>query len=124
MVLRTRGKVVGKALVGSYEPDVRCLPEARLQEGRQGARVRALYFPGEEGGGSVKKRVVQSSAVNKPIKMWGMDTIDRCFDCGRFLGGICQETGNKIKYPISGPILSMCTLPAAVEVDNESSPAE
>ena len=112
--------MVGQALVGAAVQNVRRLPGADLPAGRQGFRLRAICLTGKERIGGMTRRVFQTTVVNKPVKMWGVDRIDRCWDCGRFLGEICHESGFTPKYPISGVIPEYCPLPNAPEEGNES----
>ena len=63
----------------------------------------------------MNKRVSQDTAVNSSDRMQGPETIDRCFKCNNYLITLCQMTGNKIKYPISGPIPVDCPLPKRPE---------
>jgi hypothetical protein len=51
--------------------------------------------------------------------MDGDKRITRCNDHDRFIGGLCQETGRKIKFPISGPIPEDCPLPKAKREEDD-----
>lgn len=109
--------MVGQALVGAAVAHVRRLPGARLPAGREGVCVRGIPVPGKAGARrkiGAKKRTFNSSATNGPVKMAGSAVITRCHDCPRFMITLCQETGRKIKYPISGGIDEQCPLPDAV----------
>lgn len=57
-----------------------------------------------------QKRVSSGSAVNGPVKRIGEAVIERCDHCPRYMVTLCQETGQKIKYPRSGPIPLDCPL--------------
>lgn len=63
----------------------------------------------------MSKRKSQDTAVNKARKLHGTMVIDRCGHCNNYLLTLCQATGDKIKYPISGGIPLNCPLPAAPE---------
>lgn len=62
------------------------------------------------------RRVSSDTAVNRRIVV--MDTpdgpveIDRCWNCPRLAQRICLETGLQVAFPISGPVLEQCPLPA------------
>lgn len=63
----------------------------------------------------MSRGISQSTAVNAAFRMQGPEAIDRCFKCNNYLITLCQMTGNKIKYPISGPIPEDCPLPKRPE---------
>ena len=68
----------------------------------------------------MSRGISQDSSIGHPVRLLGKAKVEirRCNDCPRFLITICQETGRKIKYPISGPIPEDCRLPKKKMVED------
>jgi hypothetical protein len=67
----------------------------------------------------MSKRYSQDTAVNRTGRIAsGGAVVYCCHHCSRFMVALCQETGDKIKWPISGPIPDNCPLEKARREDD------